>query len=92
MDRTASASSSLDLLSPQWQELLQRWALDDSISSSGQEALHKDAQPPLLAVQATWLVARPFGPDHTTYWLTDAARRVCGRAWSADREYGLSEP
>jgi uncharacterized protein (TIGR03032 family) len=91
MDRISSTSSLLDPLVPQWQELLQRWTLDGSISSSAQEALHKDAQSPQLAVPATWLVARPFVPEHTTNWFTDAARQICSRTWFKDREHGLSE-
>jgi hypothetical protein len=47
MDRTASASHLLDPLGHQWQELLQRWALDGSISRSE------------LAIR---LVARSFAP------------------------------
>ena len=92
MDQSASARRLLNLLLTHWHERPHRWALDGSISSSGQEALHKDAPPPLLTEPAIWLVARSFAPDHANNWFTDAARRVCDLAWSADRGHGLSEP
>ena len=77
MDRTASASHLLDPLVPQWQELLQRWALDGSISRSE---------------LADRLVARPFDPFHTNCWSVGSARHSCSSDWAADRGYGLSEP
>ena len=49
MVRSASAASLLNLLLPQWQELLQGWAIDDSISRAATEALRLNAEPPLLA-------------------------------------------
>jgi len=62
MDRTASASHLLDPLGHQWQELLQRWALDGSISRSE------------LAIR---LVARSFAPLHTNCWSAASARHSC---------------
>jgi len=77
MDRTASARRLMDLLLPQWQELLQRWALDGSISRSE------------LAIR---LVARSFAPLHSNCWSVGSAQHSCSRARSGDREHGLTEP
>jgi hypothetical protein len=89
MVRAASAIRLLGLLRPHWHELPQRWALDGSISSSAQDSLHKDGQPPLLAEPAIRTIAGPFAPDHTTCWPADSARHVCSRSWDGDREHGL---
>ena len=48
MDRTASARRLLDLLLPQWQELLHGWATDGSISRAATEALRLGGELPLL--------------------------------------------
>lgn len=77
MARTASASHLLDPLVPQWQDLLQRWALDGWISRFE---------------LADRLVARPFAPLLTNCWSAGSARHSCSSNWAADHEHGLSEP
>ena len=83
MDRTASASRLLDLLLPQWHELLQGWALDGSISGAAQDSLCLDGVPPLLGEVAIRLVSRGLASDHTICWPAGSARHRCSSSWAA---------
>lgn len=86
MDRTASVSRLLDLLLPQWNELLQGWALDGSISRAARDALRLEGEPPLLGEVAIRLVARGLASDHTICWPAGSARHHCSSSWAPGRQ------
>jgi hypothetical protein len=81
MAHSSSASSLLNLLLPQWRELLRGWALDGSIHRAAAQALGLEGEQPLLRRLVSQWAAGEFGglppvellPEEKTALMKSAA-------------------